>query len=134
MSTHLTIEEVMHPLPHTIGINQTIARAQEMLREHQIRHLPVCDRGRLCGVLSDRDIEFALRVDRRPPEELRVNDCFTPDPLAVEGNASLESVARTMATQRIGCVVITENERVKGIFTTVDACRVLGEVLSAKKD
>jgi CBS domain-containing protein len=63
-----------------------------------------------------------------------VNDCFTPDPLAVEGNASLESVARTMATQRIGCVVITENERVKGIFTTVDACRVLGEVLSAKKD
>lgn len=122
----------MHPLPYTIGLEQTVDVAIEMLREHGIRHLPVCRGGVLCGVLSDRDVEFALRVDHAEPKDLLVKDCYTADPYVVEPATPLVSVAAHMASERIGCALVAEHGRVVGIFTTVDACGVLASLLSSQ--
>ncbi len=134
MNNQLKIEAVMHPFPFTIGIDQSLRTALDMLHEHTIRHLPVCEGGQLCGILSDRDIEFALRVDQVPPTELFVKDCYTPEPFTVPVGTPVAEAARKMAHDRIGCALVVENSRVLGIFTAVDACRVLAEVLSGKKE
>ena len=134
MKTPLTIDEIMHPFPHTVGSNQTLAVVKEMFRQHGIRHLPVCDRGKLCGILSERDVDFALRVDKESAENLLVKDCCTPEPYAVSASTPTDVVVRKMAQEKIGCAVITEKDRVVGIFTTVDACRALAELLSTAKE
>ncbi len=128
----LSISSVMHPFPHTIGVDQPLRVALDMLLEHEIRHLPVCERGKLCGILSDRDIEFALRVDKAEPTEILVKDCYTPNPYAVTSQTPVGEVARRMAYEHIGCALVVHDEHVIGIFTTVDACRVLAEVLSGQ--
>lgn len=37
-----------------------------------------------------------------------------------------------MAQEHIGCTLVTEKGKLVGVFTTVDACRVLAEVLSGR--
>ena len=50
------IRDYMTESPHSIGANQTLATAHEMMRAHQIRHLPVLRAGKLVGIVSQRDL------------------------------------------------------------------------------
>jgi acetoin utilization protein AcuB len=125
-----TVDQVMHPMPHSIGLGQTLAKAKEIMSEHSIRHLPVLDSGSVVGVLTDRDIQFVLAAERKESDDLLVKDCYTSEPYVVEPGASVADVARTMAHGHLGCAIVVEKSKLKGIFTTVDACRLLSEILS----
>jgi acetoin utilization protein AcuB len=124
----------MTPAPYTIGKEQPLSTARELMRHHGIRHLPVMHGGQLVGVLSDRDIDFALRVDKRDPESLSVEDAFTDSVYTVAEHTPLHQVASEMGSQRIGCaIVVDDRERLVGIFTAVDACTVLSQILTRGK-
>lgn len=129
MRSNLTIKEVMTPAPHAVAQSITVEVAMEMMREHNIRHLPVRDGGRIVGLISERDLNFALRVDRVEPSEMLVRDVFYPEPYCVAPNALVSDVSRKMAQEHYGCALIVEAEELVGIFTTVDACRVLADTL-----
>ena len=130
----LPIKSVMHPLPHTVGTHQHCDVALHMMTEHKCRHLPVQEAGKLVGILSDRDINFALRMDRVSPAELLVRDAYTPEPYVVPPETPVYQVASKMAHDHIGCALVIENEKLIGIFTTVDACRLLSEVLAGRAE
>jgi acetoin utilization protein AcuB len=53
-----TIQKYMTPTPHTIGQEQTLQVAHDVMREHGVRHLPVLEGGKLVGLLSQRDLHL----------------------------------------------------------------------------
>ena len=122
------IEKYMSPMPHTIGRDISLKVAFEKMREHQIRHLPVQDGGKLVGVLTDRDIKLASSFQH--DVDFTVEDVMTPEPYAVPPQTALDQVVLEMAEHKYGCAVIQqENGKVVGIFTATDGLRVLGEVM-----
>ena len=130
----LAVKTVMHPFPHTISPKHSLKQAIHMMKEHNIRHLPVQDGGDLAGILTERDVDFALRVERKLPEEMLVRDAFTAEPYVVEGEESVARVAGKMAHERLGCALVVQNNQLVGIFTTVDACRTLSELLAGRPE
>ena len=67
-----TIEEIMTSEPHTVGIKQTVEVAKAIMHEHGIRHLVVMDGVRAMGVVSDRDIDYALGFEKKDSDQLTV--------------------------------------------------------------
>ena len=130
MSKRLQIQTVMSHFPHAIGVDQPTSVAEKMMEEHNIRHLPVQDTGRLIGVVTSRDIDFARARDAGEMEHAFVRDIFTNEPYIVEPTTPISAVARHMAHEHIGCALIAEAGKLLGVFTTVDACRTLAESLS----
>ena len=130
MSSDLKIKTVMHPFPHSIGLTQNLSTAKEMMKQHNIRHLPVLDAGKLVGVLSDREIHFECAVDKLDAEKILVKDSYTPEPQVFDSEILVSEVSKVMAHQHIGCALIVEEGKLIGIFTAVDACRLLSEILS----
>jgi acetoin utilization protein AcuB len=131
MKTSPKIQKYMTPMPHTIGKDIPLKKAFEMMREHRIRHLPVQDGGHLVGVITDRDIKFASSF--AGAAELKVEDAMTPDPYKVSPDALVEDVAEAMAERKYGCAIVEQgNGKVVGIFTEIDALRVLAEVLKQR--
>jgi acetoin utilization protein AcuB len=123
------ISRYMTRQPWTIRRDAPLTQAMEMMREHQVRHLPVLDAGALVGLVSERDI---LRFDRlrRADDRFTVEDAMTEDVYSARGEQTLEEVVDAMAEHRYGSVVIVNRcGTVEGIFTTVDAMQVLGELL-----
>ena len=122
------IEKYMTAMPHTIGRSISMEKALELMRTHQIRHLPVQEGGKLVGVLTDRDIKFASSF--ATDGSLKVEDIMTPEPYTVKPQTPLDSVVLEMAEHKYGCaIIVQENGKVVGIFTAVDGLRVLSEVL-----
>ncbi len=128
--SELKIEKVMHPMPHTIGDHETLAKAKAMMMKYGIRHLPVRRGGAVVGILTDRDINYVLSQETSTAEEILIKDSYIEDPYIVEPNVSVRKIARTMADERFGCAIVAENEKLLGIFTTVDACSTLADLLS----
>jgi acetoin utilization protein AcuB len=122
------ISRYMTKQPWTIARTASIAEAHALMREHQLRHLPVLDRGELVGVVSLGDLHL-LEVIDRVAADIRVDDAMTAQPFVVTSDAPLDEVAEIMAAKRYGSAIIMGREGVEGIFTAVDACRALASVL-----
>ena len=127
-----TIQKFMTTTPYSIGGDQTLATASKMMREHAIRHLPVLSGGKLLGMLTDRDVKFVETFRDVDPETLTVEEAMNEEPYTVSPDAPLDEVTRTMASEKYGSAVVMQNHKVVGIFTTVDACRALSELLTTR--
>ena len=125
----LAIQEVMTSQPVTIGRTETLATAHELMRENDVRHLPVLEHGELVGVVTQRDLYLLETIAGVDLREDCVDDAMSNDAYAVQPDAWLDEVTGEMATQRYGCAVVIERGRVIGIFTTTDALRVLSGAL-----
>lgn len=129
------VEAAMTPLPRSIGIDARVLEARELMTEHDIRHLPVTDGGRLVGVVTERDIGLVLDPELDLPfhEELRVRSVCILDAYVVEPDTPLDEVAAAMARRRIGSALVARDGRLLGIFTATDACRLLAETLRGRQ-
>jgi acetoin utilization protein AcuB len=129
MKTNLTIQEFMTKNPHTIGQEQALTVAHQMMRAHKVRHLPVLHGNRLVGIVSQRDLFLVETLKDVQPDTMLVSEAMTEVPMSVSPSAPLLGVAEEMANKKYGAAVVVEQGKVIGIFTTVDALRVLSVVL-----
>ena len=122
---------MMTPFPFYVDISDTLLHARDLMREHEVRHLPVVKGHELLGILTDRDLKRALDPDLGlpPKTELFVRDVYLPDPYVVDDHSPLDDVLEHMATHHLGSALVTKHGRLAGIFTSTDACRAYCEHL-----
>jgi acetoin utilization protein AcuB len=125
------VDQYMTEAPHSIGSDQPLALAHEMMRTHRIRHLPVLRAGKLVGVVSQRDLYFLETMREVDPAHVKVEEAMAQEAYAVATSAPLARVAKTMAANKYGCAVVMEDGEVVGIFTAVDGLRALATVLTS---
>lgn len=127
-----SIQKYMTTTPHSIGRDQPLSVAHRMMADHDIRHLPVLDAGRLVGMLTDRDLRFIESFKDADPTRLKVEDAMTTSVYSTTPDALLDEVCDTMAENKFGSAVVLANGKVVGIFTTVDVCRALSSLLHGR--
>ena len=126
------ISKYMTTTPRTIGADATLAAASKVMSELGIRHLPVVDGDQLLGILTERDVTFVESFPDVDATRLTVSEAMREKPYSVSPDTPLDEVATTMAEQRYGSAVVVQNKHVVGVFTTVDVCRALSELLSTR--
>jgi acetoin utilization protein AcuB len=125
-----TVADYMTPGPHTIGREQSVMAAKQMMQQIHVHHLPVLHGGKLVGVLSDRDL---AAIEALPgSRQMTVEDAMAPEVYVTSEDAALATVAGEMARQRVGSAIVVRNEHVIGVFTAVDALRALAETLTSR--
>jgi acetoin utilization protein AcuB len=122
-----TVREYMTPSPFTIGADQMLTVANEIMRAHRIRHLPVLRGGKLVGILSQRDVQLIASLPSVHIEEVPVEDAMSDNVYAVEPETPLEEVAAVMAAHKYGTALVVDKGHLKGVFTTVDALHALAD-------
>ena len=125
----LTIADRMTKTPHLIGAEQSLKVAHEVMKTHQIRHLPVLHGGKLIGVLSQRDLHIVETFRDVDPADVRVEEAMSQDVYAVAPKTPLRDVVNEMAVRKVGSAVVIDRTKVVGVFTTVDALETLAHIL-----
>ena len=122
---NIAIRKYMTHDPHTIGQEQTLRVAHEVMRQNNLRHLPVLEGGKLVGVLSQRDLHLIETLKDVDPAKTTVDEAMTGDVYITGPEAPLAEVASHMAEHKYGSAVVVERGKVVGMFTTVDALSAL---------
>jgi IMP dehydrogenase len=81
--------------PITMTPDQTLAEALELMQANRISGIPVVDKsGKLCGILTNRDVRFA-----ESPRQ-KVSELMTHENLATVGLGTSEEIARRILHER----------------------------------
>lgn len=115
----------------TLGRNDNLSIADDVMRLERIRHLPVLDdEGEtVVGVVSQRDLfrgalaralGYGEHAQQKLLGQLVVKEVMTNDPVTVGPEEPLEQAARTMLDAKIGCLPVVEDGRLVGILTEAD--------------
>ena len=123
------IQKFMTYEPVSIDGAFSIAEAQSLMKEKNIRHLPVMNGNKVIGIVSDRDILQAASLIDINPNKIAIEDICQTHVYSTTPETPLDHVVDEMARNHYGCAVIMQNGKLVGIFTTVDVCATLAEVL-----
>ena len=126
------VKKVMTPFPHAVDSEEDVRVARGMMQQHGIRHLPVMHQGRLAGLLSERELFVALTIlgDAVRAEPLPVWAVCTREPYIADLNEPIDRVVQEMANRHIGSAIIVREEKLAGILTTTDICRLYVDTLT----
>lgn len=128
-----TIRDYMTPTPVTVGQEQTLAHAADVMKRHAIRHLPVLHGGQLVGVVTERDVALLSAQEHLDASAISVEDAMSPTTYAVPPDTSIREVVAHLAQHRLGSAVVVDRaDHVLGIFTTVDGMQMLAELLAER--
>jgi acetoin utilization protein AcuB len=119
----------------TINIDDSMQDAIKLLKENKIRMLPVLKKGKLMGIVTDRDLKRASASDATTLDvhellylisKIKVKDIMTKDPITVPPNFTVEETAEVLLNNRIsGAPVVDHGGNVVGTITQTDLFRAL---------
>jgi CBS domain-containing protein len=121
----LICEEVMkHPLV-TVSEQDDVGLAEDLLRQHGFRHLPVVRDGKLVGLLTQRDVVGRACWPRATP----IGEAMIREVKTVRPGTPVRHAARIMRAHRISCLpVVDEQRKLLGLITESDLVELAGEL------
>ena len=115
--------------PITMTPDQTLAEALELMKSHRISGIPIVESsGKLCGILTNRDVRFAENPRQR------VSELMTRDNLATVPIGTSEAEARRILHQRRieKLLVVDEDNHCVGLITVKDIEKSVASPLATK--
>lgn len=136
----MVAEDLMTQDPLTASVTTTIGEAIQMMRELDVRHLPVVDNGELVGMISDRDLRAISFVDVMEDSDLTalrrrldgtVGEVMNADLLQVSDETGVDEIVELMIEHRVGAVPVVETgtNTLRGIVSYIDVLRAAADVL-----
>jgi acetoin utilization protein AcuB len=116
--------------PVVVDEGDSMKRAMDLLKEHDIRHLPVLkDKEKLVGILSERDIKQASPSSATALEireifylldKVKVKQIMTRRPYTVSSTTPIEEAALIIREKKVGCLPVVDEGKLVGILTETD--------------
>jgi CBS domain-containing protein len=134
LDTSLRVADVMTREVRTLGPNDRLSLADELMKQGRFRHVAVVADGRVVGVLSQRDIfhgalAWSLGQGRKAHEQLlaatAVKDVMASHVVTVDPDASLAEAAALLREHKIGCLPVVAGDELVGILTEGDFLALL---------
>jgi acetoin utilization protein AcuB len=125
---------VMTPFPYYVDTDDEVAEVERLMGEHHIRHVPVQQDGRVVGIVSARDLfhlgdRFLPNIDKAC---MRARELMAEDPYIVGFDTPLNEVALEMAKRHIGSAIVLHHEKLAGILSATDICRILADIFESE--
>ena len=130
MQSKVRVRELMTPSVRTLGRNDKLSVADELMRTERIRHLPVVDeQGLVVGIVSQRDLFFNALVQAlgfgsatqdRMLSTILVKEVMTENVVTTTPETFVAAAARVMVDRKIGCLPVIEGETLIGILSESD--------------
>lgn len=139
----MKIRDVMTKNPITVDSETLVIDAQKIMRENNIRRLPVVDKGALVGIVTQHDL---LQASPSPATSLsihelnyllarmKVREVMKKNPFTLDPDTPFEEALRIGQDRKIGSFPVMEKGKLVGIITESDAVRFMTRALGLREE
>lgn len=134
----MLVKDIMQAHPVSATLETRLPHLVRLLQQRGFRHLPVLDKGKLVGIISDRDLKQSMasaasttqgRERDRLLDELTAGQVMARAVVTIGPTSGVEEAARLMATRKISALPVTEGDRLVGIVTETDVLQLFVRAL-----
>lgn len=125
----IRVRDLMSASPCCVDYDENMLSAARLLLEKNFKHILVTRNGELVGILSDRDINRAIKADRSHNDKIvmslsdktKVKDFMNWPVYTISENATAKFALEQMMLQKVSALVVENTERkITGIITSND--------------
>lgn len=134
MFDNVIVKEWMTPSVITVGRGTPISEAHRIMKENNIRRLPVVQKNKLVGIVTIGDVREASPSDATTLSiwelnylwaQLTVEKVMTSDLISVKPDTAILDAAQLMLEHKVSGLPVVENDTLVGIITESDVFRML---------
>ncbi len=137
------VKDLMTSHPITIAPEASITSAERVMRENNIRHLPVVSPGgALSGLITRTTLEQVLPSKlttlsvyelHYQLDKINVRQAMLRQVITVGEDLPIEQAARMMWEKKIGCLPVMRGNILVGIVTDIDLMHTMFDLLGARQ-
>jgi acetoin utilization protein AcuB len=123
----MKVKNWIHGKPITIGRLVLVQDAVELMKKHNIRHLPVIEDDELVGFVTESDLKqfsFPSMV-----EDIPVHQVMITNPITISVNTGIDVAAKIIHDNKIGGLPVLNDGRLVGVITASDVLSAFIEVM-----
>jgi len=120
----MLIGDMMTNGPVTVSSWDTLRKAAEIMKNGGFRRLPVVERGRLVGIITDRDIRSHIGF----LDSTSIGSAMTANPKTINPRMTVEDAARLMIEHKIDGLPVLDKGKLVGILTSTDVMKAFLQV------
>ena len=139
----MRIRDMMTKNPVTVDSETLVMDARKIMKENNVRRLPVVDKGKLMGIITKHDI---LEASPSPATSLsvhelnyllskmKVKEIMKKNPVTLTPDTPFEEALKIGQEKKIGSFPVVENGKLVGIATESDIVRFLTRALGVREE
>lgn len=116
----MKIKDIMTKDVASLNSSDTVERAAQLMKEHDIGVIPVCDGEKIIGVITDRDIALRTVASGENAARQAVRNAMTSTPVVAKPDMDVREAARIMTERQIRRLPVIENGSLVGIVSLGD--------------
>lgn len=136
----MEIKDIMSKSVVAVHPNESVEVAARTMTHYNIGILPVCANGKLCGVITDRDIVTRCLAANRQPSDTQIRQIMTQQVTTAKPDMQIGVAAHLMGRMQIRRLPVVEDGKLCGMVSlgdmaiheesTIDAGDALADVSS----
>jgi len=133
----LKLEDVMVKDLIRVEVKTSVKKAVELMNEHKIGCLIVMKRGKLAGMVTERDMTRRVLLDYKDPEKIKVSEIMSKPVIVGKPKMSIEDAVKLMFNRNIKKLPVIDDDHLVGLVTLTDLVlslvTLIDPLVSAKK-
>lgn len=135
----MLVKEIMTPHPVVAEPDMPVTRAERLMKESNIRHLPVIHEGKgLVGLITRETLNRAFPSElttltiweiNYQLSRIKISDVMVKKVISVAEDATVEQAARIMIDHKIGSLPVIRDGNLVGIVTDIDLLQALTNLM-----
>ena len=103
-----------------INPESTVVEAAQLMQQHNVGSIPVCDQTGVIGIVTDRDIIVRNIAHGKNPRNTPVRDVMTAKVATASPDMDVDDVTKMMAQNQIRRVPVVDNNKIVGMLALGD--------------
>jgi CBS domain-containing protein len=128
--------DIMTENPEFVFHDDDLGLVAKRLRDLNVGSLPVCENGKLVGVVTDRDIVTKVLAEGRNPSLVRADELTQGEAVTIGADDDAREILRTMTSHQVRRLPVIDGHQLVGIVALADVAQNLpdaqvGELVEA---
>lgn len=115
----MNINDIMGKKIIVGNTTNTLSEIAELMKKYDIGFIPIVDKNKLVGVITDRDIVINAISNNCSFNDL-IDKYVVKNIISIEQNKSIDDALNLMALKKVKRLIVTDNNKISGILTLSD--------------
>ncbi len=116
----MKVKDIMTKSVVSLNSNDTVQKAANIMSEHNIGSVPVCESNNVIGIITDRDIALRCVAEGKDCKNQPVRDIMSSNPATGTPDMDVKDASRIMSERQIRRLPIVENNNLVGVVSLGD--------------